>query len=281
MPQLDDPDIGVAHPVDDGLEVVDDDDVDPGEQPREPEPVPEPAPSRDALLEQRQELVVAVDAPLHHAVVDHLQVPAKLRPRVGAEQDPAAGATGERPECEEQDLEQAPLGPPEPHDRWPGQAPGQGPRIRDGAGAGRRSKLDVERQRAGSGIDARRGHEFRAADGEHRGGDGRVDRPGADDRDGSAFRMGGRGRDEPPAARLQRDLARPLHHVEAQDDVVSVLLPAGGRRIGARSALAVEPDLPWVDGRPGGPAPKQDLDPAPGYRHEIDGRGLRRDPAGR
>ena len=91
MPQLDDP-----HPpiglelVDDGLVVVDDDDVRAREQERQPQAIAQAAAVRDARPEEREQLVLAVEASRDHPVVDELQVARELGPRVGGEEDPPA-----------------------------------------------------------------------------------------------------------------------------------------------------------------------------------------------
>ena len=159
VPELDDPDVRVVDPVDDRLVVVDDDDVGAGEQPRQAHAIEESATLGDAGLEERQELVLAVQPPLDHPVMDDLEVAPEIRARVGAEQDPPAGPAGGRPEDPEQHAEQAQAQDPQ----WAQQSP----QRRRGGCRHVRGLLgivegDLERDRAVVRIDRRHGPELAA-----------------------------------------------------------------------------------------------------------------------
>ena len=107
VPQLDDPDVGVVHPVDHRLVVVDHDDVGTREQPRQADAVEQAPALGDARLEQGEQLVLPVQAPFDHPVVDDLEVAAELGARIGAEQDPPAVPPRDRPKDPERRPEQA------------------------------------------------------------------------------------------------------------------------------------------------------------------------------
>ena len=138
VPQLDDPRPPVADPVDDRLVVVDQDHVGPCQQPRQAEPVAHRATVGDARLEDAQELVVAVQAAVHHPVVDLLEVAAELGPRVGAEEDAPPVAPGDQPGEAVQDLEAG------------------SPQAADDPVADAEQRPGIGRQRLGVGIDDRR-----------------------------------------------------------------------------------------------------------------------------
>ena len=282
MPQLDDPDVGVVDAVDDRLVVVDDDDVGAGEQPRQADPIGEAPPLGDAGLEQRQQLVLAVQAALDHLVVHDLEVAAELRARVGAEQDPPAVAARDRPKQPEQHAEQADAEDPEGAQDPVQPASARPCRPARSPGSERVTCSDIEPSPGSTDGTARNSPRSSVK--------APASRAGSTD-SGSAMTTGsprrqrcryGRGAIGPAPG----DLAGALHHVEAQSDVVALAGRVGRGHLQqpgpvGRGILVAEPVRRRVRGGGAGrgavPGPRRTsldhpLHTLPRERQQVDAR---------